>query len=147
VLAGSIPISQAIIDVASKVPAVAVGGRGLDLDLPHVDVLANDNHLGGTLAVRHLIEFGHTRIAHISGLPSVAARLPPDRPHGALGLEAVEVGMVVVPDDQDRLADDAGALDGPPVAAVAGICAVVAQEVELAGRDAVGMLAACDRRA
>jgi DNA-binding LacI/PurR family transcriptional regulator len=75
VLAGSIPMSQAIIDVASKIPTVAVGGRGLDLDLPHVDVLANDNHLGGTLAVRHLIEFGHTRIAHISGLPSLAGRL------------------------------------------------------------------------
>jgi DNA-binding LacI/PurR family transcriptional regulator len=75
VLAGSIPMSQAIIDVASKIPTVAVGGRGLDLDLPHVDVLANDNHLGGTLAVRHLIELGHTRIAHISGLPSVAGRL------------------------------------------------------------------------
>jgi DNA-binding LacI/PurR family transcriptional regulator len=78
VLAGSIPMSQAIVDVASKIPTVAVGGRGLDLDLPHVDVLANDNHLGGTLAVRHLIEFGHTRIAHISGLPSVAGRLRMD---------------------------------------------------------------------
>jgi DNA-binding LacI/PurR family transcriptional regulator len=75
VVAGSIPVSQAIIDVASKIPTVAVGGRGLDLDLPHVDVLANDNHLGGTLAVRHLIEFGHSRIAHISGLPSVAGLL------------------------------------------------------------------------
>ncbi len=75
VLAGSIPLSRAIIDIASKIPTVAVGGRGLDLDLPHVDVLANDNHLGGELAVRHLIEFGHTQIAHISGLPSVAGRL------------------------------------------------------------------------
>src|ERR1017187_7028559 len=72
---GPTPLSAAISDVASKIPTVAVGGRGLDLDLPHVDVLANDNHLGGTLAVRHLIEFGHTRIAHISGLPSVAGRL------------------------------------------------------------------------
>jgi DNA-binding LacI/PurR family transcriptional regulator len=52
-----------------------VGGRGLDLELPHVDVLANDNHLGGALAVRHLTELGHTRIAHISGLPSLAGRL------------------------------------------------------------------------
>src|SRR6202453_568799 len=59
VLAGSIPMSQAIIDAASKIPTVAVGGRGLDFDLPHVDVLATDNHLGGTLAVRHLIELGH----------------------------------------------------------------------------------------
>jgi DNA-binding LacI/PurR family transcriptional regulator len=75
VLAGSIPVSQAIIDIASTIPTVAVGGRGLDLDLPNVDVLANDNNLGGVLAVRHLIELGHTRIAHISGLPSLAGRL------------------------------------------------------------------------
>jgi DNA-binding LacI/PurR family transcriptional regulator len=75
VLAGSIPMSQAIIDAASQIPTVAVGGRGLDVDLPRADVLANDNHLGGTLAVRHLIELGHTRIAHIHGLPSVAGRL------------------------------------------------------------------------
>jgi DNA-binding LacI/PurR family transcriptional regulator len=75
VLAGSIPMSAAIVEAAGTIPTVAVGGRGLDLDLPRADVLANDNHLGATLAVRHLIEFGHTRIAHISGLPSVAGRL------------------------------------------------------------------------
>jgi DNA-binding LacI/PurR family transcriptional regulator len=75
VLAGSIPMSQVIIDAASQIPTVAVGGRGLDADLPRADILANDNHLGGTLAVRHLIELGHTRIAHIHGLPSVAGRL------------------------------------------------------------------------
>jgi DNA-binding LacI/PurR family transcriptional regulator len=68
-------MSQAIIDAASQIPTVAVGGRGLDVDLPCVDILANDNHLGGTLAVRHLIELGHTKIAHIHGLPSVAGRL------------------------------------------------------------------------
>jgi DNA-binding LacI/PurR family transcriptional regulator len=79
VLAGSIPMSQAIVEAAGKIPTVAVGGRGLDLDLPRADVLANDNHLGATLAVRHLIELGHTRIAHISGLPSVAGKL---RMHG-----------------------------------------------------------------
>src|ERR1700685_2208320 len=49
VLAGSIPMSQAVVEVASKIPTVAVGGRGLDLDLPRVDVLANDNQLGATL--------------------------------------------------------------------------------------------------
>ena len=59
--------------MAGKIPTVAVGG--VDPDLPHVDVLANDNHLGGTLAVRHLLEFGHRRIAHLSGLPSAAGRL------------------------------------------------------------------------
>ena len=75
VLAGSIPMSPAVVAAAGKIPTVAVGGRGLDLDLPRADVLANDNHLGGSLAVRHLIELGHTRIAHISGLPSVAGKL------------------------------------------------------------------------
>ncbi|MFY9928897.1 MAG: LacI family DNA-binding transcriptional regulator [Streptosporangiaceae bacterium] len=75
VLAGSIPMSQAIMDAASQIPTVTVGGRGLDVDLPRVDKLANDNHLGGTLAVQHLIELGHTKITHIHGLPSVAGQL------------------------------------------------------------------------
>jgi DNA-binding LacI/PurR family transcriptional regulator len=73
VLAGSFPVTATIINVAGKIPTVAVGG--LDPDLPHIDVLANDDHLGGTLAVRHLLEFGHRRIAHISGLPSAAGSL------------------------------------------------------------------------
>src|SRR5204863_2155357 len=60
---------------AGQLPTVAVGGRGLDVALPRPHILANDNHLAGTLAVRHLIELGHTRIAHIHGLPSVAGRL------------------------------------------------------------------------
>lgn len=75
VLAGSIPMSPAIVEVASKIPTVAVGGRGLDLGLPRADILASDNHQGGTLAVRHLIELGHTRIAHLSGQPGMAGRL------------------------------------------------------------------------
>jgi DNA-binding LacI/PurR family transcriptional regulator len=73
VLAGSCPLPAAIINVAGQIPTVAVGA--MDPDLPHVDVLANDNQLGGTLAVRHLLELGHRRIAHISGLPSAAGRL------------------------------------------------------------------------
>jgi DNA-binding LacI/PurR family transcriptional regulator len=73
VLAGSIPVSDVIRDVAGKIPTVAVGG--MDLDLPDVDVIANDNRLGAALAVRHLAELGHTRIAHISGLPGKAGVL------------------------------------------------------------------------
>lgn len=73
VVAGSVPLSAAIVDVARRIPTVAVGG--LDVDLPHVDVLANDNHGGAVLAVRHLLELGHTRIAHVSGLPGRAAAL------------------------------------------------------------------------
>jgi DNA-binding LacI/PurR family transcriptional regulator len=70
VLAGSSPVTTTIINVASQIPTVAVGG--MDPDLPHVDVLANDNRLGATLAVRHLVSLGHRRIAHLSGLPSAA---------------------------------------------------------------------------
>jgi DNA-binding LacI/PurR family transcriptional regulator len=70
VLAGSVPASQAVTGVASKIPTVAVGG--MDPGLPHVDVLANDNHLGAALAVQHLLELGHRQIAHVSGLPSTA---------------------------------------------------------------------------
>jgi DNA-binding LacI/PurR family transcriptional regulator len=73
VLAGSSPVTATVVNVASKIPTVAVGGT--DPGLPHVDVLANDNHLGGTRAVRHLLEFGHRRIGHISGLPSAAGVL------------------------------------------------------------------------
>jgi DNA-binding LacI/PurR family transcriptional regulator len=70
VLAGSFPVTSTITSVTGKIPTVAVGG--MQPDLPHVDVLANDDQLGGTLAVRHLLDFGHSRIAHISGLPSAA---------------------------------------------------------------------------
>jgi DNA-binding LacI/PurR family transcriptional regulator len=73
VLAGSSPVTATIINLAAQIPTVAVGG--MDPDLPHVDVLATDNHLGGALAVRHLVALGHRRIAHISGLPSTAGRL------------------------------------------------------------------------
>ena len=75
VLAGPVPMSAAVVEAAGQIPTVAVGGGGLDVDLPRADVLANDDHLGATLAVRHVIGLGHTRIAHISGLPSVAGQL------------------------------------------------------------------------
>jgi DNA-binding LacI/PurR family transcriptional regulator len=73
VVAGSAPKSAAIIEVASRIPTVAVGG--VDLDLPRVDVLDNDNRNGAMLAVRHLLDLGHTRVAHISGGLGEAAKV------------------------------------------------------------------------
>ena len=67
VLAGSFPVSAAITDVAGRIPTITVGGA--DLDLPHVDVIDYDNRRGAAMAVEHLVGLGHTRIAHISGLP------------------------------------------------------------------------------
>lgn len=73
VVAGSLPASPATMEVASRIPTVAVGGTVIDL--PTVDVLDNDNRGGAELAVRHLLELGHTRIAHVSGGQGQAAKL------------------------------------------------------------------------
>ena len=45
----------------------------IDRDLPNVkvDAVLPDHELGGTLATRHLIELGHTRIACIAGPSSI----------------------------------------------------------------------------
>ncbi len=48
---------------------------GTDPDLPHVDVLATDNHLGGGARGPAPGLARARRIAHISGLPSTAGRL------------------------------------------------------------------------
>ncbi|MDN0200086.1 LacI family transcriptional regulator [Streptomyces sp. S.PNR 29] len=64
VLAGTMPQSPNITKMAGEVPTVVVGSR--DMDAPCVDTVANDDTAGGALATRHLIELGHTRIAHIS---------------------------------------------------------------------------------
>jgi DNA-binding LacI/PurR family transcriptional regulator len=68
ILAGTQANSPVIAEMASAVPTVAVGWPGIDL--PRVDTVANDDLLGAALATRHLIELGHRRIAHISGLLS-----------------------------------------------------------------------------
>jgi DNA-binding LacI/PurR family transcriptional regulator len=73
VLAGTMPISPTMTQIASEVPTVAAGWR--DLKLPEVDIVANDDLVGGALATRHLIELGHTRIAHIAGRTGVVVAL------------------------------------------------------------------------
>jgi len=73
ILAGTQANSPVIAEIASSVPTVTVGWR--DIDLPRVDAVANDDLLGATLATRHLIEFGHRRIAHISGRVSGTSNL------------------------------------------------------------------------
>ena len=102
VLAGSIPLSQAVLSVASTIPTVAVGGRGLDLDLPHVDVLANDNERGAALVVEHLTGLGHTRIAHISGLPSLARQFRMQGYQDAMRAAGLGAEALVVPGDMSE---------------------------------------------
>ena len=58
--------------VARRVPVVYVG-RHLD-EAEGIDSVSNDDHLGASLLVRHLVECGHKLIAHIDGGRGAGAR-------------------------------------------------------------------------
>jgi DNA-binding LacI/PurR family transcriptional regulator len=62
------PRTDGIRAAAAAVPTVVVGSRAEDVDL-----VINDDALGAELAIAHLIELGHTRIAHIDS-PETPAR-------------------------------------------------------------------------
>jgi DNA-binding LacI/PurR family transcriptional regulator len=55
---------DAILAVGRTTPTVVVGRP---IREGHVDSVTTDDHAGGKLAVRHLAELGHARIAHIDG--------------------------------------------------------------------------------
>jgi DNA-binding LacI/PurR family transcriptional regulator len=59
------PVTEQLVAAASTMPAVVVSRR--EPDLPRVDVVSGDDHAGAAAAVAHLIEVGHTRIAHLAG--------------------------------------------------------------------------------
>lgn len=71
VLLSVVPEEQALREAVRAVPIVVVGER--DLTVTGTDVIADDDELGGRLAVDHLVELGHRRIAHIEGTPSTSA--------------------------------------------------------------------------
>lgn len=76
VLVGSMLASDTVLEAAERIPTVVAGSR--DITLPRVDVSAQDDRLGAELATRHLIELGHTRIAHITGTFEEVARIRRD---------------------------------------------------------------------
>jgi DNA-binding LacI/PurR family transcriptional regulator len=63
-------VPDTLADIAKSVPVVVVGER----DVEGVDIVVDDDELGARLAVDHLVELGHRRIAHIEGAPSTTAR-------------------------------------------------------------------------
>lgn len=65
VVAGSTPASIALVEAADMVPSIVAGSR--DFALPGVDVVAQDDWLGSVLALDHLHDLGHRRIAHVAG--------------------------------------------------------------------------------
>lgn len=63
-------VPETLPEIAASVPVVVVGER----DLAGVDIVVDDDELGVSLAVDHLVRLGHRRIAHIEGAPSTTAR-------------------------------------------------------------------------
>jgi len=57
---------------AADLPVVLMNRLSQDYSFPSVSV---DNEQGARMAITHLARLGHTRIAHISGLPSTAGSL------------------------------------------------------------------------
>ncbi|WP_051130720.1 LacI family DNA-binding transcriptional regulator [Nesterenkonia alba] len=57
--------------VARRVPLVVVGR--LPQHVPGLDSVANQDEIGARAAVEHLVELGHTRIAHLTGSTGPAA--------------------------------------------------------------------------
>ncbi len=65
VLLGIAPTSETLIEATAYTPTVVVGER--DIALENVDIVVDDDQLGARLAIDHLVEAGHKRIAHIEG--------------------------------------------------------------------------------
>ncbi|WP_285780207.1 LacI family DNA-binding transcriptional regulator [Microtetraspora sp. NBRC 13810] len=72
VLLGIAPVGGTLIEATSYTPTVVVGEP--DTELRGVDLVVDDDRLGARLAVDHLVQFGHRRIAHIEGARSSSAR-------------------------------------------------------------------------
>ncbi|HEX7994681.1 MAG TPA: LacI family DNA-binding transcriptional regulator, partial [Streptosporangiaceae bacterium] len=65
VAVGTLPDPSILSAIAARLPTVVAGAR--DGETAELDVVANDDALGGRLATEHLIDLGHRRIGHISG--------------------------------------------------------------------------------
>lgn len=63
---------QEVVEHANKIPLVLVNGNLKHTDLTRV---ATDEYEGTTLAVRHLLELGHTKIGFIGGQSHMATTL------------------------------------------------------------------------
>ena len=73
VLVGTMSSSPTVVEASAAVPTVVAASR--DIVLPRVDVIANDDWIGTQLAVNHLVDLGHTRIAHLAGTLGAVADL------------------------------------------------------------------------
>ena len=95
-------------------PAVVIGSA--PHDIPHLGSISNDDVMGAGLAVDHLVDLGHRRIAHVDGGSSAVARdrrrgyLEAMRRHGLGDLAAVVPGSF---SDEGGYRGARAALDAP----------------------------------
>lgn len=88
-------VPDSLTEAASSVPVVVVGER----DVPGVDIVVDDDELGANLAVDHLVELGHHRIAHIEGARSTTARYRRSGYEAAMKRHGLAGEVVVEPGD------------------------------------------------
>ena len=70
VLVGPRLATRQILAVATATPVVVVAR---DIRSSHVDSIKSDERAGARQVVRHLVELGHRRIAHVDGEPGAGA--------------------------------------------------------------------------
>ncbi|WAH55338.1 LacI family transcriptional regulator [Pseudomonas silvicola] len=72
ILIGTPHTSQTIADIADKLPCVYIGSK--NIAHPRVTAIAVDDESGVRMALQHLLDLGHQRIAHLGGGSEVSAR-------------------------------------------------------------------------
>lgn len=95
----------AVIAAATQIPVVLAGTR--EPALTKGDIVVNDDVAGASAAARHLIELGHTRIAHLRGPGEI----------GRLRLEGFQATMSAAGLDGERYIDTGMSEDGGNAAA------------------------------
>lgn len=88
-------VPDALHDISHSVPVVVVGER----DIEDIDIVVDDDELGARLAVDHLVELGHRRIAHIQGAPSTTAHYRRSGYEVAMRRHRLDDVIVVEPGD------------------------------------------------
>jgi DNA-binding LacI/PurR family transcriptional regulator len=95
VAVGTMPDPSILGAIARRMPTVVAGAR--DDGTSEVDVVANDDAIGGRIATEHLIGLGHRAIAHIGGGGQVGELRRRSfeetmRAHGLAGSAVIEPG-------------------------------------------------------
>jgi DNA-binding LacI/PurR family transcriptional regulator len=88
-------VPESLKEAAASVPVVMVGER----DVHGVDIVVDDDELGASLAVDHLVELGHRRIAHIEGARSTTAHYRRAGYEKAMHRHGLAAEIVVEPGD------------------------------------------------